>query len=395
MINPSINGWIEKYFMDFKSKDIINEIIFYDNLRNSGFIYGNIVEFNSDNIKIDNDLTHSELSKIVYLDELHQAFLLNEKNANQEKFILKSNAFFEALKPHRNNFLDKIFPKNTPVLNLENSIDSRIYINENNFSKKFSNLITNAFLFIDVLAFQQFLKKNEIPENYLSNIEQSIMNVVTIALKTKSLKSNYDALLIKLFENSIRYSNFSEIKYLNLENLNLDNFQTNFEKKYLLDLASLTIWSDKQIENSEIYFIQKLAEKLNLSDEFANESIQKTNVFVLKNRKRIPLFNNSNPVKSFYDQTAQTVVKLIIRNKKRLAKEISQSKELMKLLALSTHRDLNNDEKKKVKKQLLDICKTVPSLTIFLIPGGTLLLPILIKFIPQLLPSAFNENLEE
>lgn len=395
MINPSINGWIEKYFMDFKSKDIINEIIFYDNLRNSGFIYGNIVEFNSDNIKIDNDLTHSELSKIVYLDELHQAFLLNEKNVNQEKFILKSNAFFEALKPHRNNFLDKIFPKNTPVLNLENSIDSRIYINENNFSKKFSNLITNAFLFIDVLAFQQFLKKNEIPENYLSNIEQSIMNVVTIALKTKSLKSNYDALLIKLFENSIRYSNFSEIKYLNLENLNLDNFQTNFEKKYLLDLASLTIWSDKQIENSEIYFIQKLAEKLNLSDEFANESIQKTNVFVLKNRKRIPLFNNSNPVKSFYDQTAQTVVKLIIRNKKRLAKEISQSKELMKLLALSTHRDLNNDEKKKVKKQLLDICKTVPSLTIFLIPGGTLLLPILIKFIPQLLPSAFNENLEE
>ena len=52
-------------------------------------------------------------------------------------------------------------------------------------------------------------------------------------------------------------------------------------------------------------------------------------------------------------------------------------------------------EKKKVKKQLLDICKSVPSLTIFLLPGGGLLLPILIKFIPQLLPSAFNENLND
>ena len=51
--------------------------------------------------------------------------------------------------------------------------------------------------------------------------------------------------------------------------------------------------------------------------------------------------------------------------------------------------------KKKVKKQLLDVCKTIPSLTIFLLPGGGLLLPILIKFIPQLLPSAFNENLED
>jgi hypothetical protein len=77
-----------------------------------------------------------------------------------------------------------------------------------------------------------------------------------------------------------------------------------------------------------------------------------------------------------------------------LMKELSQSGELMVLLAHSTHRDLDEKEKKKVKKQLLDICKTIPSLTIFLLPGGSLLLPILIKFIPKLLPSAFNENLE-
>jgi len=77
-----------------------------------------------------------------------------------------------------------------------------------------------------------------------------------------------------------------------------------------------------------------------------------------------------------------------------LIKEIVQSKELMLLLAHSTHRDLNEKEKKKVKKQLLDVCKTIPSLTIFLLPGGSLLLPLLIKFIPTLLPSAFNENLE-
>ena len=55
-------------------------------------------------------------------------------------------------------------------------------------------------------------------------------------------------------------------------------------------------------------------------------------------------------------------------------------------------RELSSDEKDKVKDQLLDICKSVPSLTIFLIPGGGLLLPLLVKYIPSLLPSAFNEN---
>ena len=119
-----------------------------------------------------------------------------------------------------------------------------------------------------------------------------------------------------------------------------------------------------------------------------------TNDFILNYKNEIPYFNYSNPVKHFYDQTTQNVEVLITRNKKRLYKELSESKELMLLLAKSTHRDLDEKEKKKVKKQLLDICKTVPSLTVFLLPGGSLLLPILIKFIPKLLPSAFNENLE-
>ena len=100
-------------------------------------------------------------------------------------------------------------------------------------------------------------------------------------------------------------------------------------------------------------------------------------------------------MKHFYDQTSDSVVVLINRNKKRLLKELSQSKELMQLLAKSTHKDLDKEEKKKIKKQLLDVCKTIPSLTIFLLPGGSLLLPILIKFIPTMLPSAFNENIED
>ena len=395
MINPSINGWITKYFLDFDSNKIENDTLFYDKLRNSGIVYGNIVDIFNYKLDFENELTDVELSKIVYLDVLHEFFLLNNKSIDKDVFIAKANEFFEQINPQKENLLGKMLPKNTAYLTLENTIDNRIYINENALSKKFSNLVMNAFLFIDILAFHKFLIKNNIPENYLSTIEQSIIKVITIAIKSKTAKSTHDELLIKLFENSLRYSNFSEIKLSSLDEINFNVFETNFEKKYLLDLTSLAIWSDKEIENNEIYFLQKLAEKLKLNDELASDSINKTANFIDKNKSRIALFNNSNPVKSFYDQTSQSVVKLILRNKKRLGREISQSKELMKLLALAAKRDLDDDEKIRVRKQLLDICKTVPSLTIFLIPGGSLLLPILIKFIPQLLPSAFNENLED
>ena len=98
----------------------------------------------------------------------------------------------------------------------------------------------------------------------------------------------------------------------------------------------------------------------------------------------MPFYNLNHPVKQFYTNTQDNIAKLVSRNKTRLLKELSESKELVKLLGKSTQNELSFEEKKKVKKQLLDICKSIPSLTIFLLPGGGLLLPILIKFIPLL-----------
>jgi hypothetical protein len=53
---------------------------------------------------------------------------------------------------------------------------------------------------------------------------------------------------------------------------------------------------------------------------------------------------------------------------------------------------LTPEEKEKVKEQSLDLLKTVPSIGIYLLPGGSLWLPIVLKLIPDLIPSAFREN---
>jgi sulfur relay (sulfurtransferase) DsrC/TusE family protein len=192
----------------------------------------------------------------------------------------------------------------------------------------------------------------------------------------------------------VRYSKFSvdseKSKNKVLDSLVFDSLKTDLERYYLIDLGGLTLWNDEVVEKDELYFLHKLAEKFDVPEAFVSESVRATHDFISTYKEEIQYFNYSNPVKHFYDQTTTGVQVLIKRNKKRLTKELSQSKELMQLLAKST-----NKEKKKVKKQLLDVCKSIPSLTIFLLPGGGLLLPILIKFIPQLLPSAFNENLDE
>ena len=397
MINPSASGWIDKFFIEQKiSEKTVSKTTdtFYQKVRETGFIYGHIITFDTVNTIETKGWFKEEISKVALLNTLYGIFCLTNDEISSENFIKQTVAFYNQMNPQGFNLFKKILPKNSLSLTLEKIIDERVQTNDSIISKNFSHLVTNALLFIDVLAFRQYLIHGEIPEKYLKKIEETIVNIVTLALKIKSKKSQYDDLLIKLFEASIRYSKFSRISVQSLETLQLDYFTNELEQYYLIDIAGMALWSDGKIENNEAYFLHSLAETVSVSDDFVKQSIDSTDAFITKHKKEIPYFNYSNPVKHFYDQTTQNVVTLISRNKNRLIKEIVQSKELMVLLAYSTRRDLDEKEKKKVKKQLLEICKTIPSLTIFLLPGGSLLLPILIKFIPTLLPSAFNENLD-
>jgi hypothetical protein len=91
-------------------------------------------------------------------------------------------------------------------------------------------------------------------------------------------------------------------------------------------------------------------------------------------------------------QTIDEVKELLHRNELRLYQELSQSKEALSLIKKSTHTSLSEEEKQKIKIQLLDICKAIPAFAIFMLPGGALLLPLLIKLIPDILPSAFREE---
>ena len=398
MINPSTNGWIDKFFtenhgnfIDFKS----NYVSFYESCRTTGFIYGYVVNFQLKTPLNTSKWSYDEITKVGFLNTLFSVYSLENQKGNSKDFIELVYDFYKIIQPENLNFIKKILPEGSRSSRLEKVIDDRIQTNQNSISKNFSHIITNALLFIDVLAFHYYLKNNNLPNDYLKNLESDCIKIVSYALNVKQNKSKYDELLVKLFENSIRYTKFTSIDSIAFADLKLLKYNEILEKLYLLDIAQMALWSDEKLEENEIQLLQQISHDLVLDSLLLEKSEDQINYFIQQYKAEIPFFNYSNPIKHFYDQANKNVTKLIIRNKDRLTKEIKESGELMQLLAKSTSKDLSKEEKKKVKKQLLDICKTIPSLTIFLLPGGGLLLPILIKFIPQLLPSAFNEKLED
>ena len=394
-INPSINGWIEKYINQYANEisHYATEEDFFMACQNSGLIYGYVVNYHLNSEVDDKKWDTEEKIKVGFFSTLIALYKV-QKGKDVEEFIETIIQFYNQISKGKFSFMKMVLPDANSFQKLESIINERLQTNDNIVTKNFTHMVTNAMLFIDVLAFEFYLKNNTISLDFFKDLERKCLALIMLSLNVKIDKSEYDLMLLKMFENSLRYSKVSKINEAEILELIFEGNRTTLENLYLYEVAHMTLLSDGVVYDNEQIFLDDFAIKLNLNKTRQNTGYELVN-FINKYKKELPFFNLNHPVKQFYNNTQDNIGKLVSRNKTRLIKELSESKELVKLLRKSTQHDLSFEEKKKVKKQLLDICKSIPSLTIFLLPGGGLLLPILIKFIPQLLPSAFNENLND
>ena len=397
-MNPSSSGWIPKFLTIVDKDQIIqkfdDDIDFYNQLKFTGFLFGVSTQALTLKTLSELTLTTEEYTKLnLFYSLLYSYYYRNPTHKTNEAIISILN-FYKIIEKGKTTFLQKITLSRSPSDNLEQVLSARLQESNSILKKNESKILPYSLLFLDILAFRKFLDAGIEIKYYEQELESSIINYCFLALKSKKDKGNLDLEVINQIESSAAYlTNENHLNtFLSLENLSLHAHFNLLEKKYILDLCCLAIWNDKNLDSSEKLFLEDLIETLQLSKSALDENLVFIKNFSEKHSKSIKLFQSTNPLNQLYKQTSSTVKLLIIRNKHRLTKELEESGELVKLIGQSTLRELSTEEKDKVKEQLLDICKTIPSLTIFLIPGGSLLLPLLVKYIPSLLPSSFQEN---
>jgi len=386
-MNPSANGWIKKLLKDVSKNETFLQLplnSFYHQIKLSGYIYGNNVQVINE-VFDKKDWTDEELCKVNHVLTL---YYIHQKEKQETDFVENIIRFYKAVDDFKESFIHGILGKKQSSILLEGIIHRRIHIDDNVLTKNFNYFITNALLFIDALAYQKFLENHLISDTYFKTMELVIETIALTVFELKTNKTKYDQSLIKLFESSLRYQ-FTKNKSYN----DVIKYPENtLEKYYCIDIACMAAWTDKKIDAKEQEFLNQLGNDLMMKPEVAQHAMNDINLFYITNKDHIALLSQKNVVQSFYDNSSKMVMKLINRNSKRLLTELRESKELMLLLTKSTKRNLTEAEQKKVHDQLLDIIKSIPSLAVFLLPGGAILLPLFVKFIPKLLPSSFDEN---
>ena len=391
-MNPSASGWITKFgAVISEAPDPYTTFQdLYNGLKKTGFVYGiniKVPRF----IESEHQLSEDEKAKLNLLIGLYHVYSIQKRHFTFDSFISTLFTFYQDLGINQISFFDKILTGSKTSSQLEKLIDSRVYLADNIISKTFNSIITNSLLFIDLLLFNRYLQNTEAVREYARQLEHIAINVTCHALNSKEKEKN-DVRLAQLFMSSLTFIDQEEERFDGAYRDRLLRNCSVWENRYFLDIACLAIWEDKSSEYQESEFIFGIGKDLGFDEKQIQRSLEEITTFFEKNAAEIPFLKDQNLAIQFYDSMSKVVNKLILRNSKRLQKELSESAELVYLLSQSTLRDLNKDEKKKVQDQLIDIFKSVPSLAIFMLPGGAVLMPIVIALIPKLLPSSFDEN---
>jgi hypothetical protein len=385
-MNPSANGWIKKLLNQVSENQYAQTEtdVFYNKLKHAGFIYGSNIKVVLDSVK-SSDFTEEERCKTNLLLSFYFIYI---KAKPQEDFVEHLIRYYKTINDQKRSFFEDLFGNNTADSLLEKMIHKRIHIDDNFISKSFNYFLINALLFVDVLGYQRFLKEENNIKGYVDNLESSIETIVFSTIENKTQKTEYENNLMRLFESSLRHNNSELLAYDSAVTF----IKEPLEKFYVIDLVCMASWTDKVIDEEERKFLNQLKTDLALDNYIVTKSVNAINLFYDEHKDEVAFLSSKNLAQSLYTNSSKIVSKLIKRNSKRLIKELSESKEAMTLLAKSTQRSLTEEEQKKVQSQLLDIFKSIPSLAIFMLPGGMLLLPLFVKFIPKLLPSAFDDN---
>ena len=183
-------------------------------------------------------------------------------------------------------------------------------------------------------------------------------------------------------------------KGIDIEELDLEEVDSWALKKYFLELAILTSWANREISAEERAFLSRLTQLLELTEEELTHSMVSVEEFVMEYWNQVHYLQIKQNYRIVSERLILRMRQITRKNQRLIGKEIAESRELVTLLRKSTSQSLTTAEKDKVREQLLDILKTIPTFAFLLLPGSFLTLPILLRIIPKslLYPSSFREN---
>jgi hypothetical protein len=279
---------------------------------------------------------------------------------------------------------------------VEKILDKRIERTSDFEGNFWTYFFHNSLLFLDVFIFGQWIHTNadRIVADFFryerDELRFSVVKVIAAASHANKEVVYEEKKLLDFFLHSTDLSSEKRKeavrifeKGIEVHEINLPSENSWILKKFFLEIAVLTIWADKRVEDIEMDFLKNFTLHLGFNEDDLENSLIAIEGFVLENWEQLSYLQNNQDYQQVSEQFIRRVAKIAEKNKHRLMKELHENDEIVALLKKSRASELTPDEKEKMRLALVQMLKTIPTFVIISLPRKFLTLPILLKILPK------------
>ncbi len=340
--------------------------------------------------------------------------LLNKDTAQTEFIplvikIFKNISFYYDKKDNLNDFFELITLLNNGI-SIQSEVELLNIFNLYDKNKKFKiylSLYHHLFIFLKIILFTECTilyfsgKQNEISEKLTkNNIETAyFLDLIYYLIAVDGKVDKHELNIFNELSSVVYGEKYSfEKKELSVV---LNNLKTiGFGKeilKTIYKISIITIMLDNEEDELETKALTEIRDFFAISQEEHNQLLLDVTNYLHENEDLIHQSTLNKIFNSFEKHVIKKVTNLVKSNKDKILKELTETKDMgSMMMKWKKGEKLSDEEKSAFQTQLFDILKTIPALGIFLLPGGTILLPVLSKILPfNILPSSFAKEKKE
>jgi hypothetical protein len=414
-MNPHEKGWLSEYIefrmemlkeltTDAARKRSHPEHSLYRIIQPTGLMYGQSV--GTSGHPDQETWPNKEKMKVLLAESLISSSLLFYEKQNGSPLDVK-DAINRTLE-HIGNFYNNIFPelstpakplfgkRKSPVELVERILDKRIERTSDFEGNFWTYFFHNSLLFLDVFIFGQWIHTNadRIVADFFryerDELRFSVVKVIAAASHANREVVYEEKKLLDLFLHSADLTSDKRKEAIHIfeqgieiHEINLPSENSWILKKFFLEIAILTIWADKRVEEIEMDFLKTLTSHLGFNEEDLENSLIAIEGFVLENWEQLSYLQNNQDYQQVSEQFIRRVAKIAEKNKQRLLKELHENHQAMELLKKSRSTELSPEEKEAMRQALVQLLRTIPTFLIISLPRKFLTLPILLKILPK------------
>ncbi len=409
-VNPSNSGWLADYleyrkaiyqsFLEDTAKDSHPEHSMYRILQPSGIMYGH--PLHKTNVP---DTTPLNKLKLLMAESLISGSLIyHHQEINSEddfsdvimRTVTKIGEFYNKIYPElsvsNRTFLGK---RKSPLEIAEKILEKRVRKSGSEKQNYWIQFFDNIILFLDIYFFGQWMHTSSetmIAEFFKQEKEElrfSIIKVMSAAAHAnKTIEEEEQALFdffLKSSHLSARQKEEAKRDFANgvgLTDIYLPNQNSWLLKKFFLELAILTVWVDRKLEESEMVFLKAFTKKLGFFEDDLENSLLAVEGFILENWEQLNHLRKGHDLHDIGEEYLKRVKTTTDKNAFRINDELQKNSALKKLLLKSKTEKLSKAEEQELHEGLLQVLKAVPTFVIIGLPVSYLTLPMLLKLLP-------------